>query len=77
MSSRTDYVVAGASPGSKLAKAQKAGVEIVDEQALLAMLGEGGEVAAGPGGEVAAGAPGEAAAGPHDAAAGPGGDGAH
>ena len=32
VSSRTDYVVAGANPGSKLAKAQKAGVEIVDEQ---------------------------------------------
>ncbi len=41
MSGRTDYVVAGASPGSKLAKAQKAGVEVVDEQAFLAMLGDG------------------------------------
>jgi len=50
VSSRTDYVVAGATPGSKLAKAQKAGVEIVDEQAFLAMLGDGGGGEGGDGG---------------------------
>jgi DNA ligase (NAD+) len=42
VSGKTDFVVAGTSPGSKLAKAQKAGVAIVDEQALLDML-DGGE----------------------------------
>jgi len=52
VSSRTDYVVAGANPGSKLAKAQKADVEIVDEQSFLAMLGgdagtAGGDAGAG------------------------------
>ena len=35
---KTNYVVVGDKPGSKLAKAQKLGVEIIDEEALRAML---------------------------------------
>ncbi|HEX9775387.1 MAG TPA: NAD-dependent DNA ligase LigA [Actinomycetota bacterium] len=38
VSKKTSYVVAGADPGTKLAKAQDLGVEIVDEDALRAML---------------------------------------
>ena len=40
VSKKTDYVVAGEAAGSKLTKAQDLGVKIIDESALLAMLGE-------------------------------------
>lgn len=38
VSKNTDYVVVGADPGSKYDKAQKLGVEILDEQAVLKIL---------------------------------------
>jgi len=39
VSKKTDYVVAGGNPGSKLAKAEKYETEILDEAGLLALLG--------------------------------------
>jgi DNA ligase (NAD+) len=39
VSKRTDYLLAGGNPGTKLAKAEKVGTEVVDEAGLLALLG--------------------------------------
>ena len=47
VSKKTDYVVAGDSPGSKLARAEELGVDVIDEAALRDLLGD---AAASPGG---------------------------
>ena len=40
VSKKTSYVVAGEAAGSKLTKAQELGVPVIDEAALIKMLGE-------------------------------------
>jgi DNA ligase (NAD+) len=39
VSKKTDYVLAGADPGSKLQKAQELGVEVIDEQEFKSLTG--------------------------------------
>ncbi len=42
VSGKTDFVVAGDDPGSKLERARELGTEVIDEQRLLALIGQQG-----------------------------------
>ena len=54
VSKRTDYLVAGEDPGTKLTRAQELGTEILDEEGLLALLPEAAPEAAATPPEAAA-----------------------
>jgi DNA ligase (NAD+) len=41
VSRKTDYVVAGETPGSKLAQAERLGIQVIDEDRLRELLGVG------------------------------------
>jgi DNA ligase (NAD+) len=43
VSKRTSYVVAGSSPGSKLAKAESLGVPVLDDEGFRRLLDDGPE----------------------------------
>jgi DNA ligase (NAD+) len=49
VSKKTDYLVAGDSPGTKLAKAEEVGTEILDEDGLRELLGPAAGAAASSG----------------------------
>ena len=40
VSKKTDLVIAGEAAGSKLAKAQELGIEVIDEAEMMRLLGE-------------------------------------
>ena len=47
VSAKTNYVVVGENPGSKLQDAEKLGIKILDEHGLLNILSSAGQLALG------------------------------